>query len=176
MADEAVLEWIRQVVQVESPVHVEETALRIANAAGLQRAGTRIRSRVRSLAHRGDASGLLRMKGHFLWRVDQERVEIRRRDSELPGRLRKPDMIAPEEIGAALQSAVHSSYGIDENGAVTEASRLFGFKRVGKEIQTRFQTVLRDLVAAGRVQDRGGQLHAARHASAGSNPQLPGTN
>ena len=71
-------------------------------------------------------------------------------------------MIAPEEIGAALQYAVRSSYGIDVNGAVTEASRLFGFKRVGKDIQTRFKVVLRDLVTAGVLQERGGQLHAAK--------------
>jgi very-short-patch-repair endonuclease len=161
-SDEAVLEWIRQVVQVESPIHIEETALRVATAAGLQRAGTRIRARVRGLAQRGDVGGLFRMKGDFLWRTEQERVEFRRRDSELPGRLRRPDMIAPEEIGAALQRAVHSSYGIDENGAITEASRLFGFKRVGREIQTRFKVVLRDLVTVGVLRERGGQLHAAK--------------
>ena len=100
------------------------------------------------------------MKGDFLWRMEQERVEFRRRDGELPSRLRRPDMIAPEEIGAALQAAVHSSYGIDANGAITEASRLFGFKRVGKEIQTRFQAVLRDLVTVGILQERSGQIHA----------------
>ena len=160
-----VLEQIRQVVQVESPIHVEETALRLANAAGLQRAGTRIRARVRSLAHRGRTKGLLRMEGDFLWRMDPERVEFRRRDSELPGRLRKPDMIAPQEIGAALQCAAHSSYGIDENGAITEASRLFGFQRVGKDIKTRFQGVLRDLVTAGNLQVRDGQLHVVKPES-----------
>ena len=78
-SDEAVLEWIRQVVQVESPIHIEETALRVATAAGLQRAGTRIRARVRGLAQRGDVGGLFRMKGDFLWRTEQERVEFRRR-------------------------------------------------------------------------------------------------
>ena len=162
LADKAVLEGIRQVVQVESPIHVEEATLRIANAAGLQRAGTRIRARVRRLVHRGETRRLLRMKGDFLWRMEQERVEFRRRDGELPGRLRRPDMIAPEEIGAALQRAVHLSYGIDENGAITEASRLFGFQRVGKEIKTKFRMVLEGLVVAGIVQDRGGQLHAAK--------------
>ena len=165
LADKRVLEGIRSVVQVESPIHVEEAALRIANAAGLQRAGTRIRARVRRLARGGETRRLLRMKGDFLWRMEHERVAFRRRDSELPGRLRKPDMIAPEEIGAALQCAVHSSYGIDENDAITEASRLFGFQRVGKEIKTRFQAVLRDLVSVGILQERGGQLHAPKRES-----------
>ena len=105
------------------------------------------------------------MNGDFLWRMEPERVEFRRRDGELPGRLRKPDMIAPEEIGAALQRVVRSSFGIDENGAITEASRLFGFQRVGKEIRTTFQAVLRDLVTVGILQERGGQLHAAKRDS-----------
>ena len=101
------------------------------------------------------------MKGDFLWRMEPERKEFRRRDGELPGRLRRPDMIAPEEIAAALQDAVRASFGIDENGAIMEASRLFGFQRVGKEIKSRFQAVLRDLVSVGVLQERGGQLHAA---------------
>ncbi len=161
VADKAVLEQLRQIVQVERPIHVEEAALRLANAAGLQRAGTRIRARVRGLAHQGSTKGLFRMKGDFLWRMEPERVVFRRRDGKLPGRLRKPDMIAPEEIGAALQYAVLLSLGIDENGAITEASRLFGFQRVGKDIKTRFQAVLRDLVSVGVLQERAEQLHVA---------------
>ena len=164
-ADEVVLERIREVVQVEGPIHVEETALRIANAAGFQRAGTRMRARVRGLAHRGEIKSLFRMRGDFLWRLEQEHVEFRRREADLPGRLRRPDMIAPEEIGAALQCAVRRSYGIDENGAITEASRMFGFRRVGSEIRTSFRAVLKDLVTAGMLQEHGEQLHAAKSES-----------
>ena len=162
VADEVVLERIRQVVHVEGPIHLEETALRLANAAGLQRAGARIRSRVKGLAQRAATKGLLRKKGEFLWRVEPEGLEFRRRDGQLPGRLRKPEMIAPEEIGAALQCAVRLSFGIDKDDAIMEASRLFGFQRVGKEIRARFQAVLRDLVATGVVQDRDGQLHVMK--------------
>ena len=164
MSDRTVLAWILQVVQVESPVHIDETALRIANAAGLQRAGTRIRAHVRSVARQGGENGKLSLKGDFLWRIDDDRMEFfrRRGEDELPGRLRKPEMIAPEEISAALQHAVEASHGIDADSALTEASRLFGFKRVGREIQTRFRAVLRDLVTVGILQVRVGQLHLVR--------------
>ena len=162
--DGTVLACILQVVQVESPVHVDETAFRIANAAGLQRAGTRIRARVRTLARQGGMNGRLSMRDDFLWRIDDERMEFfRRRDEdEVPGRLRKPEMIAREEIGVALRQAVQDSHGIDADGAVKEASRLFGFKRVGREIETRFKAVLRHLVTVGILQERGGQLRPAR--------------
>ncbi|MCY4600495.1 MAG: DUF3320 domain-containing protein [Acidobacteria bacterium] len=159
-----VLAWILQVVQVESPIHIDETAFRIANAAGLQRAGSRIRARVRSVARYGHDYKRLSKRGDFLWRINHDRMEhFRRRDAEeLPGKLRKPEMIAPEEIGIALRHAVEASHGIDADSAVTEASRLFGFKRVGREIQTRFQAVLRDLVTVGILQVRVGQLHLVR--------------
>ena len=160
--DETVIEGIREIVEVESPIHLEEAALRLAVAAGLQRAGTRIRARVKSLARRATNRGLLHMKGDFLWRTEQEPLQFRRRDGQLPGRLRKPEMIAPEEIGTALQRAVRSSFGIDEDGAITVASRLFGYQRVGREIRTRFRAVLNDLVAAGVLQERGGHLHVPR--------------
>ena len=161
MDDRTVLAWILHVVEIESPVHVDETAFRIANAAGLQRAGTRIRTRVRSVARQGSEKGSLSMKGDFLWRIDDERMEFfrRRGEDELPGRLRRPGMIAPEEIGAALRHAVQASHGIDADGALAEASRLFGFKRVGSEIQATFDKVLDGLIRDSVIEKRGNLLH-----------------
>ena len=98
VADGTVREWILEVVRVESPVHVEEATSRIANAAGYRRAGRRIRARVRDIARRLSKGGRIRETGDFLWRSDHERMEFfRRRDDRLPGRMRRPDMIAPEE-------------------------------------------------------------------------------
>ena len=158
-----VLAWILHVVAVESPVHVDETAYRIASAAGLQRAGTRIRARVRSVARLGRENGSLSIKGNFLWRIGDERTEFfrRRGEDELPGRLRKPEMIAPEEIGAALRHAVQASHGIDAAGALAAAGRLFGFKRVGSEIQATFDKVLDGLVRDGAIEKRGNLLHCS---------------
>ena len=168
--DQTVLAWILQVVQVESPVHIDETAFRIANAAGLQRAGTRIRAHVRSVARQGGANGKLSLKGDFLWRIDDDRMEFfrRRGEDELPGRLRKPDMIAPEEISAALQHAVEASHGIDADGALTETSRLFGFKRVGPEIRATFAGVLDGLIRDSVIEKRGDLLHCIPVKGGGS--------
>ena len=158
-ADNVVREWMLEVVRVESPVHVEETAARIADAAGYQRAGKRIRARVRNVARRLSKDGRLRMTEDFLWRIDHERMEFfRRRDDHLPSRLRTPDMIAPEEIGAALRHAVRISFGIAANDAITQASRLLGFKRVGSDIQATFAKVLDRLIKDGVVEERGDQL------------------
>ena len=159
--------WMRQVVEVESPVHFHEVMLRIREAVGVGRSGSRIRAQMRLGAEVGVAQGLYRMDaGGFLWRPDHDAVEVRRRDGELPGSLRNPARIAPEEIGTALVHAVRASFGIGPNDAVQEAVRLFGFKRAGQKIVVRFREVLDGLVAEGdlvregellQVPARGGQ-------------------
>ena len=73
-------------------------------------------------------------------------------------------MIAPEEIGAALLHAVRASYGINANGAVAEASRLFGYKRTGPDIRSNFKKVLHRLIKVGVLEQRGEHLHPGQVA------------
>ena len=55
--------WIAQVVEVESPVHLDEATLRVRSAAGVRRSGSRIRARMRLGAQAGvDRGGSRRMK------------------------------------------------------------------------------------------------------------------
>ncbi len=151
--------WISWVVEVESPVHLDEVMLRVRTAAGVRRTGSRIRAQMALGARVGANQGLYRMDARdFLWRLDHDDVEVRRRDGELPGSLRKPDMIAPEEIGVALVHAVRVSYGIAPDAAVQEAVRLFGFKRAGRNIVDHFRRVLDGLVEGGAVVREGDLL------------------
>ena len=168
VVDQRLLTWILEVVVLESPVHANEVALRVANAAGLKRAGKRIRERVGWAVRRGSQEGKLLRKGDFLWRPDHNQVVFRRRDDVPHGSLRQPDNIAPEEIGSALLQAIRASHGIDEDGAVKEACRLFGYKRVGAKIVARFRDILFDLVENGELERRGEQLHCPR-AAGGTN-------
>ena len=152
-------EWIAQVVEVESPVHVDEVMLRVRTAAGVGRSGSRIRAQMRLGARVGANQRLYRMDAkHFLWGLDHDTIDVRRRDGDIPPSLRKPGMIAPEEIGAALVHAVQVSYGIAPNDAVHEAVRLFGFKRAGRNIVEHFRSVLDGLVQDGSLVQDGGFL------------------
>ena len=159
-----VAEWISRVVEAESPVHFEEAMLRIREAVGVGRVGSRIRKRMRWGASVGVDSGSFREDAQgFLWRLDHEVAEVRRRDGDIPASLRRPEMIATEEIGTALVHIVRASYGIKPADAAREASRLFGFKQAGKAIDERFRQVLDQLVADGALVREGELL------------QVPGT-
>ena len=152
-------EWIARVVEVESPVQLDEVMARVRTAAGVGRSGSRIRARMGVGARVGAEQGLYRIdEGGFLWRPGHGTAEVRRRDGEIPGSLRKPARIAPEEIAAALVHAVRASFGIGPNDAVQEAVRLFGFKRAGPKIVARFREVLDGLVADGELVREGALL------------------
>ena len=122
------------------------------------------------MARQGGENGKLSLKGDFLWRIDDERMEFfrRRGEDELPGRLRKPEMIAPEEISAALRHAVEASHGIDADGVLTETSRLFGFERIGPEILATFAGVLDGLIRDSVIEKRGDLLHCIPVEDGGS--------
>lgn len=83
--------------------------------------------------------------------------------------MRNIDLISPQELGAALLHAVRASHGIDEAGAINEAARLLGFKRVGPSIRSSFKTILGGLVESGIL------THERQHLHPGSNEiPIPG--
>ena len=154
-----VAKWIGQVVEVESPVHLDEATVRIRSAAGVGRSGSRIRNLMKRGANVGDVQRLYRLDSRgFLWRRGQKAADVRRRDGDIPASLRNPAMIAPEEIATALLHVVRVSYGIDASDAVKEAVRLFAFRRSGTKIVSHFRQVLDELVAKGRIEQAGSIL------------------
>lgn len=157
-----VLEWLESVVEVESPVHEEEAAARVAAAAGIRRMGRRIRDRASEAARRGVLQGRLVRRGRFLWRPGHEEATVRSR-AGLPTshKLRSPEMIPPEEVEAALLQVIDASYGIFHDDAVAGACRLMGFRRKGARLADAFAGTLGSLVEAGEVEDRRGFLHRA---------------
>ena len=161
-------DWIGRVVEVESPVNLDEVTLRVREAAGVGRSGSRIRKQMRLGASVGVNQGLYRIDaGDFLWRSDHEAVEVRRRDGDTPHSLRNPWRIAPEEIDTALVHAVRVSYGIAPADAVREAIRLFGFKRAGPKIVQRFRLVLDQLLVSGDLEREGALLQVPDAAGRG---------
>ena len=161
--------WIAQVVQMESPVHFEEVILRVRKAAGVARAGSRIRAQMRRGATMGARRRLYRIdESDFLWRLEHEAVEVRRRDGDIPPSLRDPARIASEEIETALVHAVRVSYGITPADAAGEAIRIFGFRRSGPKIVGRFREVLDQLGARGTILREGSLLRVPDDAEGGS--------
>jgi very-short-patch-repair endonuclease len=149
--------WVVQVVQVESPVHLDEIAKRISSACDVQRVGHRIKNAIERACVDAARAKLVRKKDSFLWRPDMNTPPVRDR-SGLPAASRKMNLIAPEEIAEAIREAVTKSFGIEREQLVVEVARLFGFDRLTEDMRKPIESCIDAMIAAKRLVLRGNQI------------------
>ena len=125
--------WVAEVAIAEGPVHVREVMRRITDGCGVKRIGSRIEAALMGGIQRAAKSGLVRLKGDFVWGTDTDNTAIRDR-SQLPMASRKLEFIAPEEIAAAIHKIVDASYGINVDEVPAAVCRVLGFGRTTEEM------------------------------------------
>lgn len=146
--------WIAEVVEKESPVHFDEMARRIAEAAGISKIGSRIRYTLEAAANYAVSSGLITRKEDFLWHPEMEAAIIRSRVG-LNATSKKLAYIAPEEMSEAIVKVVGESIAIQPEVAVPLIAKLFGFSRVTEEMKKELLTVLEQNVNTGKIRKDG---------------------
>jgi superfamily I DNA and/or RNA helicase/very-short-patch-repair endonuclease len=137
--------WMEEVVKVESPVHFDEVARRMVEAAGASKVGSRIRDCLRQAMNHLKNSKRIKIKKEFLWLVDMEKPTIRNRIN-LSNSARKMKFIAPEEIALALEKVVQDSIAIQQSDAATWAAKMFGFNRVTEDMKEEIYIVLYEMM------------------------------
>lgn len=151
--------WIEQVVVVESPVHFDELARRMVEAAGITRVGPRIREILRHAVRHSDAGKRIKIKGQFLWDTSLPTPVVRNR-SQLPASARKINYIAVEEIGVALEKVVKDAVAIQREDAVPFIAKMFGYSRVTEEMKEEILKAIDISIANNLVQQEGELLKA----------------
>ena len=149
--------WVEKIVGIESPVHVDEVVRRIRDAAGVQRAGTRVREAVGNAIRHCVQRGTVAVRGEFLWAPGMTTPTVRDR-SGLPDSSRRLELIAPEEVQALAEELVRRAFSIEAVELVAEIARLLGFERVTPEMRSRLSRDLAALVASGRLVSDGAVL------------------
>ena len=151
--------WIEQVVIVESPVHFDELARRMVEAAGITRVGPRIREILRHAVRHSDAGKKIKIKGQFLWTPSLDTPVVRNR-SQLPASARKISYIAVEEIGVALEKVVKDAVAIQREDTVPFIARMFGYSRVTEEMKEEILKAIDISIENNLVQKEGELLKA----------------
>ncbi|PSL48159.1 AAA domain-containing protein [Chitinophaga niastensis] len=151
--------WIEQVVTVESPVHFDEVARRMVEAAGITRVGPRIREVLRHAVRHSDASKRIKIKGQFLWDTSLPDPVVRNR-SLLPATARKISYISVEEMGVALEKVVKDAVAIQREEAVPFIAKMFGYSRVTEEMKEEILKAIDISVDNNLVQKEGDLLKA----------------
>ena len=150
---------VTRVVEVESPVHVDEVIRRIRTLWGLERSGNRIRSRVELAISRAQNNGDVIRRGAFLWSPGCSSVSPRLRVLDPPPRI---EFICDEEIAEALSLVLDAQFAMPIDALVVQVSRVFGIQATSIQTAARIRPVIERLLAEGALRSQpNGMLYRA---------------
>ncbi len=155
------VEWVRGVVDGESPVHREEVVRRIAEAAGIKRLGNRIQNAIDQAIEMALRSGQVCSKrSQWLWSPHMTTAVVRSR-AKLPANMRKLDKVAPEEIEQAILLVARESYGVERDAVPASVCEKLGFGRVTEEMRNIVSIILDSAIQRGVIRDVAGHIAIA---------------
>ena len=142
----ALVHLAEQVVAREGPVHIDEVTARVRDAWGAGRAGGRIRDAVERAVAVSIAQGRMVREGGFLFQpgctpVVRDRCQVR------SAGLRKPDMLPPTELRAAILQVIHANFGATPDQVAQSVSRNLGFKATSTQLRAVIDTAIERAVA-----------------------------
>jgi len=151
---------VRQIVEVESPIHRSEVVTRARTLWGLQRAGSRIQQAVEeAIASAVSLGGVQIVEKEFLASPGKE-VRVRDRSMVESLTLRRPEFLPPSEIDSSLIKVVQDNLGAKAEELVTMISRQFGYKSTSPQLRRVILDRCEALVGAGRLASKGDLLVA----------------
>lgn len=159
-----VAEWIKRVVEVEQPVHVEDAFRRVLDSAGIGRMGSRIRARLDSSVDVGARRGWFQRQDDALVLVDRE-TPVPRDRSGLEARDREFSRVPRIELDSAVLEIVRVSHGISLSDTPSAVARLLGFVRSTEAVQATVLSAVERLLTSGQLSRTGSGMLMAPLAS-----------
>ena len=137
-----VADWVKQIVEVEQPIHTDEVGRRLAAICGWKRAGSQIQEAARRGLLFAEKANHVVSEDEF-WCISRAQIAGRDRSQLAPSdTLRKPGMIAPLEIEAVGLHALQENLAMHEEEIIMEAARLLGFARTGPDVRAAIESAL----------------------------------
>ncbi len=136
---------IIEIVEVESPIHIDELTRRLRLAADIQKAGARIQQLVADACRYAHQKGNIRLSSSFLWDASMTVPSVRDRSS-FDNQEKKIDYISDEEIEEAIKMIVQQSFSISENDLITKTANILGFARTTGKIADYIKSILKKLI------------------------------
>jgi len=146
-----------RVVQIEGPVHEDELTARVRDLWGLGRAGSRIQDSVAQAIRAVLVSKRCVREDECLFLADAP-TPVRNRENVTSTSLRKPELLPPQELRAAIEAVAISHFGVSENDVPVAVSRLLGFKATSAALRERIGQQVEILKASGRLVEQEGLL------------------
>ncbi len=140
-----VAQSVKNVVDIEGPIHIKEVTARIKDSCNIKRAGSNLKKTVKLAVDEAENSGDIIRIGDFLYDASNNNVVIRKRN--------KPniDLISDEEIAKSIELVLIHKQNVSTKQIAKEASRNFGFKSTSKKTASRINGVLDLMIANNSV-------------------------
>jgi very-short-patch-repair endonuclease len=138
---------VAKVVDLESPLHFDELVVRLRGAWGLQRAGARIEAAVARAVDAAHKQKSILRSGPFLTHPTRPPL-LRDRQLVQSLNLRKPEMIAPEEIAVGVLDLIRKNLGATDDEIAVGVARGLGFKNTSAPLKNSVNAVVLNLLAS----------------------------
>lgn len=155
---------VARVVAIEAPIHVDDLTKRLREAFNVGRAGSRITARVQEAVQHCVRNGKASLRGDFVYERGDGQIVPRDRSSFSAGD-KKIELVAPEEIDAALLEGVRLGYSLSQDDAVSAGIGLLGFGRATQKIAATVEVRLEALIRSGSLGRVGTVVTLATRAS-----------
>lgn len=162
---------VSQLLRDVGPLHFEAVGRAIAEGQGMSRFTKKVR---------GEMRGVLRsmpevtLRGDEVWPKEgsaRTKSVVRYHDEESPSR--DIEEVLPVEIENGLRWIVERGLSIEEEEAMRELARLFGYARLGSVIRDRFEDGVEKLVQRGELRREGDRLRRGERARVGEEEGQP---
>ena len=160
---QAIATMVKEIVEVEGPIHQDEVVVRVRSVWGLQRAGTRIQDHVAKAIRAARMWGDIEREGKFL-NVPGRAAHLRNRSSVASRSLRLPEMLPPAEIRAGIEDVIRENFGAREEEIASTVLRRLGYATTSANLRDVVQTAIRKMRASGVLAEHGDLLILAESA------------
>ncbi|HVY69737.1 MAG TPA: DUF3320 domain-containing protein [Verrucomicrobiae bacterium] len=126
---------VARIVELEGPVHEDEIVARVRDLWGFSRAGTRIQDAVAKAVRSVLVTGRCAREEGFV-SIPNATVPVRNRESVSSEALRKPEMLPPAELRAAILAVIDTAHGATKKETPSAVARMLGFKTTSAQLRS----------------------------------------
>lgn len=132
---EIMADIVRDIVEIEGPIHRAEVVARIRSLWGLHRAGGRIQAAVDDGIATALGQRLIERSHTSFLSLPHQEVVVRDRTEVSSLTLRRPDYLPPQEIEAAILAIVQKNLGATTDELVLHVSRQLGYRSTSAQLR-----------------------------------------
>lgn len=152
-------EQILQVLEIESPISKSLLIRRVLGAWGISRSGSRVSNHIEMLLSRLNLEQTKLGKNSIFWKKNHHPDDYSVfRISENEAQKREADDLPPEEIANGVKEILTNQISLPKSELVRETSRLFGYARIGANVEGAMLAGINQAIQKGYAVDDGDKV------------------